>query len=723
MRRRSLLVLCSAVYLTACADDPVAPPMPEAARPSPEANPRTRSEEGVATLGLLVERTGSMLVLEQQEPEFKPASHVRARPARQELAIGRRGDQLRVVTDASTAIYLKGARVSSLGAIPLRTPLLVAGTRQGSTLRARLVTDLAGGGAPTESQKKALEALGPDAGSGPLAKPSVKSSDVTAAAVTSLCIGQDMDYVDPRVHEFHGCWGGPSASDNWDIPGIPIFCPLVGCFVLDEVSSTFALGGWTFDWPFRFEASSPGLTYHVPGTVSMNVTSLPVLGTAFTFTGGLGFDYGLNMDFCHPTIELPPRIVCDDVGTFHLSILSMIHQTTLAGPLKSSERLEIAEVGCPSVGVLVIPNVPFDPLALGLCEDLDLVGRPFNTIVTTEGATFDINETRAFDGTAQSIAVRPDAASVIVSFSEFSWAPQMEMGFFFRLKSFGITLWNSPSISVTGGAWPAVSTPFPGQDFTVATDPLSPIGNPSYLFQPTVATVANILVAPAPTQLAVVSSATLAEGSPVMARLTESYDGSPISGAQLRFVITNASGTHVAFATTNFNGVAQIVLPNGEHSIAVHFLATEFYLASSASQGPVFVYRPTTFVIWGGNAEGIAAEGRYNFWGNQWHKQVTGGAFNANASFKGYAFSVSGPSWVGAPGNTVVPPAALAEYIGVIVTTQMALEGLNTVGNVAAHVILRVENAASYQPDPGHPAWGVMKAYVAPAGAAIAAGG
>jgi hypothetical protein len=659
-------------------------------------------------------------VLEQQAPDFRPAARGEARNARQALAIGRRGEQLRVVTDASTAIYVKGARVSSLGVVPLGTQLLVAGTRQGTALRARFITDLSGGGPPTAQHTEMLDQLALEGTSSLPPDPSIKAPTAT---VTSLCIGQNMDYVDPSVHEFHGCWGGPSASDNWDVPGIPIFCPLVGCFVIDEISSTFALGGWTFDWPFKFEASSPELTYHVPGEVTAKVTALPVLGTAFTFTGGLGFDYGLNIDFCHPTLEIPPRIVCDNLGTFHLSILSMIHQTTLAGPLKSTSRLEIAEVGCPSVGVLVIPNVPFDPLALGLCEDLDLVGRPFSARVTAEGTSPSVAELHEFDGTAQSIAVRPDAALVNVFLSEFSWAPDMQMGFFFRLKSFGITLWDTPTLSITGGLWPAVSTPFPGTDFTVATDPESPVSNPSYLFQPTVATVASIPVNPAPTQLTILSSATLEEGSPMRARLTESYDGSPIAGVPLRFVITNAGGTHTMFATTDVNGVAQTVLPNGEHTIVVHFAGSQFYLPSSASQGPVYVYRPTTFVIWGGNAEGIVVGGRYNFWGSQWHKQVTGGAFTARSDFKGYAFSVSGASWVGAPGNSVPPPAQLVEYISVLVATQMAREEPNTVGNVAARVILRVEDPASYQPYPEYPGWGVMKAQLPPTGAVVAAGG
>jgi hypothetical protein len=207
-----------------------------------------------------------------------------------------------------------------------------------------------------------------------------------------------------------------------------------------------------------------------------------------------------------------------------------------------------------------------------------------------------------------------------------------------------------------------------------------------------------------------------------MARLTESYDGSPITGALVRFTVTNATGTHTSFATTNGAGIAQVVLPNGEHAVTAHFAGSSVYLSSTATQSPVYVYRPTTFVIWGGNAEGIVVGQRYNFWGSQWHKQVTGGDFRANASFKGYAFSVSGATWIGAPGSSVPPPPTIPEYIGVIVSTQIARDVPNTVGNVAGLVVLRVEDVAAYAPDPEHPGWGVMKSFIPP-GVVLASGG
>jgi hypothetical protein len=703
-------LLCGIGLLSACADQPAAPPLPGELTPGRPAALTTTTR--IATLGTLVRRDQSTLVLRQEALGFKsgPSWHVKSLGS--ELAIGDAGNELLVVIEPTTPVYLQNARVASLDAVPLGVTLLVAGSRAGNDLRADLVTDLTPAATPppahaldhgSDRPRIAAPALGPQA-------------SVSTASVTSLCLGQDMDYTAADIHEFHGCWGGPSASDNIDVPGIlglsgiPFFCPIAGCFVIDEYSYTFALGGWAYDFPFRFGATAPGLTYHVPGNVSLSLAALPASGTAFTFTGGLGFDYGLNFDFC-PLIG-----DCANLGTIHLNILSMIHQTTGAGPLRPSQRLDIAEVGCPSVGVLVIPNVPIDPLALGLCEDLGLTGRAFNATVTAEGATQLAATRLAFDGANQSLTVRPDALTLSISYSEFSWAPEMTMGFFFRLKSFGVTLIDSPTIPLTSGAFEPVSTPFPkpGSDFTVATDPLSPIDDLRYLFQPTAATVAVLPVARAPTTLTIVSPAALAEGQPVHARLTESYDGSPIAGAVVLFTVTDAAGSSVVPGTTDASGVAQVALPNGEYAVQPDFAGSSVYLPSVGSQAGVFVYHATTFVIWGGNAEGISAGQSYQFWGSEWYTQVTGGDYTAGQSFKGFAHTTSGATWIAGGGNSTRPPTELPQYIAVIVATSATTANRSSiVGNIAGRAILRVDDLASYGAEPGHPGFGTLRAVIA----------
>jgi hypothetical protein len=151
------------------------------------------------------------------------------------------------------------------------------------------------------------------------------------------------------------------------------------------------------------------------------------------------------------------------------------------------------------------------------------------------------------------------------------------------------------------------------------------------------------------------------------------------------------------------------MLSTGEYSLNASFAGTTYYISSSASQSPLYVYRPTHFVIWGGNAGGIQVGHPYMFWGSDWWKEVTAGNFAANAKFKGYAEQVTDTMWWGLPGNSVHPPKTVPSHIGVIVTTQMDKQGSKVTGNIAKRVILRVEDPSAYRPNPGHAAWGTMK--------------
>src|SRR5688500_10390464 len=278
MRGRTLLLVAGAVSLAACADNPAGP----SDATGPENPLPSMRDAGVAALGTLTRRTESGLVLTQRGFELEPAADPRVRSARYEPSIGRVGDDLVVIVNGSTEIYLNGQRVSSLAAVPLGAKLVVAGAAEGGGITAMIISDLAS----LRSSTKAATIPHSQSGA-PLAASSAGVS-VEPAQVVSLCIGQNMDYANPRIHEFHGCWGGPSVSDRIAVPDIPIGCGVIGCWFVDEVSYTAALGGWIFDWPFQFGAASPGLTYHVPSPVAFSLAALPASGTAFTFTGGLG---------------------------------------------------------------------------------------------------------------------------------------------------------------------------------------------------------------------------------------------------------------------------------------------------------------------------------------------------------------------------------------------------------------------------------------------------
>jgi hypothetical protein len=142
---------------------------------------------------------------------------------------------------------------------------------------------------------------------------------------------------------------------------------------------------------------------------------------------------------------------------------------------------------------------------------------------------------------------------------------------------------------------------------------------------------------------------------------------------------------------------------------------------AAASCGAILTYQESQFVIWGGNP--VIPAGRpanvtigqdYVFWGAQWWKQVLGGNWTANASFKGYANQVdrANGSWTTRPGNSSGPPDSVGRYISVIIATQATKQGSEISGNIAEIGILRVDDPGAYQPNPGHAGSGVLIAIV-----------
>lgn len=214
------------------------------------------------------------------------------------------------------------------------------------------------------------------------------------------------------------------------------------------------------------------------------------------------------------------------------------------------------------------------------------------------------------------------------------------------------------------------------------------------------------------TALAITSTNALATGSVVVkARLQE--DGSqPISGRTVSFHAGGVAGS----GTTDSSGVATatLSLSPGSYTLTADFAGDTYYLSSEATAQTLTVYQPTQFVIWGGNAPNLADAVKvgqdFTFWGAQWAKQVTGGDFRANNSFKGYADTVTGTTWTSRPGNSSNPPANVASYISVIVATQAAKNGSVESGNVAEIAVLKVDDPSGYEPNPGHPASGAVVA-------------
>jgi RHS repeat-associated protein/uncharacterized repeat protein (TIGR01451 family) len=206
----------------------------------------------------------------------------------------------------------------------------------------------------------------------------------------------------------------------------------------------------------------------------------------------------------------------------------------------------------------------------------------------------------------------------------------------------------------------------------------------------------------------------------VSALLTDGMDGLPIANKTLTFTV----GTVTAQAVTNSNGVATATITlaanqsTGPNALQIMFAGDTLYKPSVAAV-PVVVFLSTSFVVWGGNQGGLKLGQEVNFWGHSWADQVTGGNFNGNPSFKGFADPVNqvhvceasagsgGPlddqCWRSKPGQSFPPPLTLPVFIQVIVSNAISKQGSEIFGNIAASAVCQVDPTPPYGPDPGKP--------------------
>ena len=683
---RGLLVAVLAIA-AGCSDQitrPTGPSLPGGPVTSSVAAP---PPQGVGAIGVVdqVNAPERTLVLLQTGLEFTPGKGVTITDDR--FAVGSRNAKLPVHVAPNARISLRGED-KTLEDLAVGDRVIVTGQVAGDALDASVITDLSPVQPPAarQLQNRAAQAIA--------------TRNVTPrAGEETWCRVQVTDFDKPNQLLFQGCIGGPAIGDMIPVD-FPFFWVLLGYLKMDYVSYEASLGGWGFAFPFEFSAQPTApLVYHVPAVVSLGLAPQPAVPASLSYYGGLGFNVSLNFDFCTNFGD------CSDLYTFSVGVGYQAEYTG-PGPINTTQEVDVEEPTCISLGIIDIKGITSLPGEL--CPVERFQGQPFEADVTAGGTHPTASSRFAFQGGTYPMSVTPDSSALKIQFDNMRWAPVTNDSVVLKFSILNWDILRVPLFATEKDTLPFVTTPYP------STDPrmkLARTASGEQVYQPT-SIEFTLPVEKAPTRLTITSGQALGEGTPISMRLSEAYDGSAIPGQSLTIAATGLGGSRsvTTSLTTNADGVATLMLPPGEYSIAAQYAESRFYLGSSAQMPDVYVYRLTSFVIWGGNAAGIVPGSRVQFWGSGWWKQVTGGSYGGSASFQGFAIPFDESTWDGPPGSSAHAPPTIPDIIAVIVTSHVEGRGAHTTGNIAGYAVLRVDDPAAYQPNGGHAATGVIRA-------------
>lgn len=171
---------------------------------------------------------------------------------------------------------------------------------------------------------------------------------------------------------------------------------------------------------------------------------------------------------------------------------------------------------------------------------------------------------------------------------------------------------------------------------------------------------------------------------------------------------TGAGGLNVGVSVAYVNNVVP-----GTATANASYAGDSNHTGSSGSATFIITAPAFNFVIGDNNA---SVGTQVTFWGAQWANKNSLSGGSAPSSFKGFANSTStspaacGGTWTSDPGNSSGPPAAIPEYITVIVSSSISKNGSVISGNNRKLVIVKTN--PGYGPSPGNSGTGTVYSVV-----------
>lgn len=383
-------------------------------------------------------------------------------------------------------------------------------------------------------------------------------------------------------------------TDDGNTDGVEIFNAIDAFKVyVKRFDFLVKAGATTYDWPFTFSATDPGLYMTENGNVPVQVTSQQRDDQATTMSVGFGIDFGL-------AFHIYTVLGCGDVGLsscefnpkeLHLG-WGMINSTSAAAPLSSGTTVALQRDECANIAGINIPDTDLGLAALNVCADYNLGGAPFQADLSATGAT-NTTQTMQFDGsTAQTFSLTPTQAAVGVTFNNFQWVPTFQMGMNLQLAVVKVFKYNFPTINFSDpGGFPMVgsSSLLDQVDLEQFSGPSSETVSMTAQKEPTSITYSSANPVSVDYNDPVQLSATLYNRT-----------GGVVAGKSLTLTL---NGTESCSGLTNSFGTATCSVtpkePAGAYSVSVSFAGDNLY-AGSSTTGSLSVTTEESGLAYGG---------------------------------------------------------------------------------------------------------------------------
>ena len=306
----------------------------------------------------------------------------------------------------------------------------------------------------------------------------------------------------------------------------------------------------------------------------------------------------------------------------------------------------------------------------------------------------DANHTGSNDSKVYSILKAASVAQATVSDATFDGNPHG----------------GSASVTGAGGLNQSLTVTYSGRNTTVyGPSPTPPTNAGDYIASASFAGDANhsgsnvsnnYSILKASSTTTVICPASVPATASALTPCTASATGAGGLSVALQVGYTNNVSAGAATATASYAGDSNHLPSAGSAT----------FMITGPVTGPTFY-----FVIGDKNAE---VGNQVTFWGAKWAKSNSLSDGPAPSSFKGFAGATSaqpatcGGTWTSGPGNSSGPPAAVPEFITVIVSSSITVNGSVISGNSPKLVIVKTN--PGYGPDPSQAGSGTVVSIICP---------